>query len=90
MFSGLTNQVTSWIGQAKGEPQDEEVPAPPAGMEQTEQVEPQPMSPQAQHSSELTEELNVEGAEDGDKKQRFVYFSYIVNSNIKSLFSLKI
>ncbi|XP_052868081.1 synapse-associated protein of 47 kDa isoform X1 [Anopheles cruzii] len=29
MFSGLTNQVTSWIGAAKGEPQDEEVPTPP-------------------------------------------------------------
>lgn len=29
MFSGLTNQVSSWIGAAKGEPQDEEVPTPP-------------------------------------------------------------
>ncbi|CAG9793184.1 unnamed protein product [Diatraea saccharalis] len=28
MFSGLTNQVTSWMGAAKGEPQDEEVPTP--------------------------------------------------------------
>ena len=31
MFSGLTNQVTSWMGAVKGEPQDEEVPAPPPG-----------------------------------------------------------
>lgn len=28
MFSGITNQVTSWMGAAKGEPQDEEVPTP--------------------------------------------------------------
>lgn len=28
MFSGLTNQVTSWMGAAKGDPQDEEVPTP--------------------------------------------------------------
>lgn len=28
MFSGLTNQVSSWMGAAKGEPQDEEVPTP--------------------------------------------------------------
>ncbi|XP_077285947.1 synapse-associated protein 47kD isoform X2 [Arctopsyche grandis] len=30
MFSGLTNQVSSWMGAAKGEPQDEEVPTPAA------------------------------------------------------------
>ncbi|XP_022127635.1 synapse-associated protein of 47 kDa isoform X4 [Pieris rapae] len=28
MFSGLTNQVSSWMGAAKGDPQDEEVPTP--------------------------------------------------------------
>lgn len=28
MFSGITNQVSSWMGAAKGEPQDEEVPTP--------------------------------------------------------------
>ncbi|CAG9568413.1 unnamed protein product [Danaus chrysippus] len=28
MFSGLQNQVSSWMGAAKGEPQDEEVPTP--------------------------------------------------------------
>ncbi|XP_072933086.1 synapse-associated protein of 47 kDa isoform X2 [Epargyreus clarus] len=28
MFSGLTNQVSSWMGAAKGEPQEEEVPTP--------------------------------------------------------------
>lgn len=28
MFSGLTNQVSSWMGAAKGEPQDEDVPTP--------------------------------------------------------------
>ncbi len=28
MFSGLSNQVTSWMGSVKGEPQDEEVPTP--------------------------------------------------------------
>lgn len=26
MFSGISNQVTSWMGSVKGEPQDEEVP----------------------------------------------------------------
>lgn len=30
MFSGLTNQVTSWMGAVKGE-NDEEVPQPPPG-----------------------------------------------------------
>lgn len=29
MFSGLTNQVTSWMGAVKGEQGDEEVPQPP-------------------------------------------------------------
>lgn len=28
MFSGLTNQVTSWMGTTKGEQPDEEVPQP--------------------------------------------------------------
>lgn len=28
MFSGISNQVTSWMGSVKGEPQDEEVPTP--------------------------------------------------------------
>lgn len=29
MFSGLTNQVSSWMGAVKGDPHDEEVPTPP-------------------------------------------------------------
>lgn len=28
MFAGLTNQVSSWMGSAKGEHHDEQVPTP--------------------------------------------------------------
>lgn len=36
MFSGLTNQVTSWMGNAK----DEEVPQPAGGAAAEDQLEP--------------------------------------------------
>lgn len=69
MFSGLSNQVTSWIGAAKGEPQDEEVPAPAAS-----QVT-DPAESAAAYSAQDQVPLDVdptltEGGEDGEKKQR--------------------
>uniref|UniRef100_A0A1L8DFU3 Putative domain in transcription factors and synapse-associated protein n=1 Tax=Nyssomyia neivai TaxID=330878 RepID=A0A1L8DFU3_9DIPT len=41
MFSGLTNQVTSWVGGKKGEQEDGSLPAPPEGQTVPE-VEAQP------------------------------------------------
>lgn len=40
MFSGLTNQVTSWMGAVKGE-NDEDVPQPTASGNPDDQQEPQ-------------------------------------------------
>lgn len=70
MFSGFSNQVTSWIGAAKGEPQDEEVPAPPAQAASVsgEAIESEAYLAQAQ-SQDGEGVAPVEG-EDGEKKQR--------------------
>lgn len=62
MFSGLSNQVTSWMGAVKGEPQDEEVPTPTViPQNDTEQVvEEIPSEPQ-----QLLEEVPI--AVEGDE-----------------------
>lgn len=54
MFSGLTNQVTSWMG---SKPQDEEVPTPPPT--QTEK----PEEPVVQHVEETPVEANEENGQ---------------------------
>lgn len=64
MFSGFTNQVTSWIGAAKGEPQDEEVPVPTANSNQQQQAPPENIQEQGQQPV-------AEGQEDAEKGQRF-------------------
>lgn len=50
MFSGFSNQVTSWMGAVKGEPHDEEVPSPT--VQQSSSSEPQQQQQQPQQSSE--------------------------------------
>lgn len=74
MFSGFSNQVTSWIGAAKGEPVDEEVPAPPAQAAAVsgEALESEGYVAQAQ-SFEGESVAPAEG-EDGEKKQRYFFF----------------
>lgn len=42
MFSGLTNQVTSWMGAVKGEQGDEEVPQPAGGSGEPSDLQTQP------------------------------------------------
>lgn len=59
MFSGLSNQVTSWMGTVKGEPQDEEVPTP---------VLQESNSEQAQNVEALQQQLeDVPIASEGDE-----------------------
>lgn len=65
MFSGLTNQMSSWMGR---QPQDEEVP-PPENTNQSSAVAPAEAEPQP---AQYTEQPVAEGLEDGDKKQRLV------------------
>lgn len=61
MFSGLSNQVTSWMGAVKGEPQDEEVPTPTLiPQNDTQQVEEIASEPQ-----QLLEEVPI--AVEGDE-----------------------
>lgn len=80
MFSGLTNQVSSWMGQVKGgENHDEEVPTPTV-VQSSEPLE-QTQSPQQQHQNlmEPQEENVALGGEEDDKKQRFVIHSVILS-----------
>lgn len=64
MFSGLTNQVSSWIGAAKGEPQDEEVPVADGNAPATSAA---PLSENIQLPEETPVDLNEDS---GDKKLR--------------------
>ena len=69
MFSGLSNQVTSWMGSVKGEPQDEDVPTPTLQQTQkeTEAQEPQSQQPPLEEIP-IASEGGVEG---GPNAQRF-------------------
>lgn len=59
MFSGISNQVTSWMGTVKGEPQDEEVPTPALQESNNEQ---------AQNAEALQQQLeDVPIASEGDE-----------------------
>lgn len=74
MFSGLTNQVSSWMGQVKGgENHDEEVPTPTV-VQSSEPLE-QTQSPQQQHQNLMEpQEENVALGDEENKKERFVIF----------------
>uniref|UniRef100_U5ETZ9 Putative synapse-associated protein n=1 Tax=Corethrella appendiculata TaxID=1370023 RepID=U5ETZ9_9DIPT len=65
MFTGFSNQVTSWIGAAKGEPQDEDVPTPPNSATQS-QPEAAVAVAEPQQPIETAEDAT---GEEGDKKQ---------------------
>lgn len=73
MFSGLTNQVSSWMGQVKGgENHDEEVPSPTVVQTSSEPLE-QTQSPQQQHQNLLEpQEENVALGDEEEKRERFV------------------
>lgn len=79
MFSGLSNQVTSWMGSVKGEPQDEEVPTPTATLQNdTQQAAEIPQEIQQQPLEEVP--IASEGDE-GVKVQRcanniFLFFMF--------------
>lgn len=79
MFSGLTNQVSSWMGQVKGgENHDEEVPTPT--VVQTSEPLEQTQSPQQQQPNLMEpQEENVALGDEEDKKQRFVIYFFFVN-----------
>lgn len=66
MFSGLTNQVSSWIGAAKGEPQDEEVPTPPNSAA-TATVAPT-VAPATVDTSAASAAAAVPAGDEGDKR----------------------
>lgn len=76
MFSGLTNQVSSWMGQVKGgENHDEEVPTPTV-VQSSEPLE-QTQSPQQQHQNLMEpQEENVALGDEENKKERFVIFFF--------------
>lgn len=64
MFSGLSNQVTSWMGNVKGEPQDEDVPTPAL---QESNIEPQI----AEGSQQQLEDVPIASeGDEGAKVQR--------------------
>lgn len=88
MFSGLTNQMSSWMGSVKGEPQDEEVPTP-TGMENPKSSEQMLSSQQQQPLEEVPVAEDVlEGAVDeAGKIQRYVFIHFF-NSFAKKLFKL--
>lgn len=70
MFSGFSNQVTSWMGAVKGEPHDEEVPTPTL----QQGVEPPPAQIEPQTSSQALEDVPITNeGEEGVNVQRFVY-----------------
>lgn len=76
MFSGFSNQVTSWMGAVKGEPHDEEVPSPT--VQQSSSSEPQQQQQQPQQSSDPQNSqpledvpIAIEG-EEGANVQRWV------------------
>lgn len=70
MFSGLTNQVSSWMGAVKGENGDEIDP----------NAEPQATTTQNETAGEATEQSfeNVPVGEDGEKVTRCVLCLFIL------------
>lgn len=71
MFSGLTNQVSSWMGAVKGEHGAEGEPgAPTEEQEQQQNLSGIQEDPSQLITSETTKESPVADAEDEDKKQR--------------------
>lgn len=77
MFSGFSNQVTSWMGAVKGEPHDEEVPTPTPqqGVEPPAAIQPEPQS-----SSQTLEDvpITINEGEEGVNVQRFVKFIFLM------------
>lgn len=68
MFSGLTNQVSSWMGKA----QDEEVPTPPQSATA--------LNPE-ESVQNLIENVEIADPENPDQKQRYVKLQQIfINS----------
>uniref|UniRef100_A0AAG5CPK1 BSD domain-containing protein n=1 Tax=Anopheles atroparvus TaxID=41427 RepID=A0AAG5CPK1_ANOAO len=67
MFSGLTNQVSSWIGAAKGEPQDEEVPTPPNSAATTATATTSAATVPTTAAADATGAAAVAGGDGGDK-----------------------
>ena len=86
MFSGLTNQVSSWIGAAKGDPHDEEVPAPPpttSDNQDGELSQPQQHHQQQQQPTETPVAITSIN-EDEEKKLRF--FTHFLSLNFIFVF----
>lgn len=80
MFSGLTNQVTSWMGAVKGEQGDEEVPQPAGGASEPSDLQTQPEEgggsvDQAQAAFENVP-VGDGSDENGAKATRFVSYYY--------------
>lgn len=77
MFAGLSNQVNSWMGAVKGEPQDEEVPSPTL-QEQQEQQQQAELEHQNIMEQPPLEEVHIASeSEEGVKAQRFVSLRHI-------------
>lgn len=68
MFSGISNQVNSWMGSVKGEPQDEEVPTPAFQESNNEQA--QIAETSQQQLEGLSEIPIVSEGDEGAKAQR--------------------
>lgn len=65
MFSGISNQVTSWMGSVKGEPQDEDVPTPTLQESNNEQAQ------NADASQQQLEDVPIASeGDEGAKAQR--------------------
>lgn len=74
MFSGISNQVTSWMGTVKGEPQDEEVPTPAFQESNNEQAQ------NAETSQQLLEDVPIASeGDEGAKVQRYENFAFFMN-----------
>lgn len=77
MFSGLTNQMSSWMGAVKGD-QDEEVPQPVGGAAGSEeQPQPPQEAPQATEVATAAGDEQFEnvpvGEDENGKATRFVF-----------------
>lgn len=92
MFSGLTNQVTSWMGAVKGEQGDEDV-AQATG--ETSDIRTQPdENVGAEQAQAAFENVPVGGGdgteEDGGKATRYVFVYYSIALYFSFLFALNI
>lgn len=79
MFSGLTNQVTSWMGAVKGEQGDEEVPQPTGTGEPSDlQTQPEEGGGSVDQAQAAFENVPVgDGSdENGAKATRFVTYEF--------------